>query len=221
MLSPCGSRTQRLVTVLDEPPRAASGTGQPRSRRGPPGVTSGVTTPRPPRPGPRSAAPRMSPRAMRASRRWSTARSAMCAAAGDRRTGRRVQGQDQLQAARRRGVSSASGPRRVPRRHARDVDPVAIDACSTDSGCLWLARAASTRFWPTDDRGVVREDIARELAVDRGRAGARPGGLSRRVGSALQRRQPHHATAARVGRELRARARALHARRSTTPRAAT
>ena len=39
---------------------------------------------------------------------------------------------------------------------------VAIDACSTESGCLWLAGGVN-EVLPTDDRGVVRDDIAREL----------------------------------------------------------
>jgi hypothetical protein len=39
---------------------------------------------------------------------------------------------------------------------------VAIDACSTESGCLWLADGVD-EVLATDDRGVVREDIAREL----------------------------------------------------------
>ena len=39
---------------------------------------------------------------------------------------------------------------------------VAIDACSTESGCLWLAGGVD-EVLATDDRGVVREDIARGL----------------------------------------------------------
>jgi hypothetical protein len=39
---------------------------------------------------------------------------------------------------------------------------VAIDACSTESGCLWLAGGVD-KVLPTDDRGVVRDDIARTL----------------------------------------------------------
>ncbi|MDQ1448434.1 MAG: 2-aminoethylphosphonate dioxygenase [Actinomycetota bacterium] len=39
---------------------------------------------------------------------------------------------------------------------------VAIDACSTESGCLWLAGGVD-EVLATDDRGVVREDIARDL----------------------------------------------------------
>jgi len=39
---------------------------------------------------------------------------------------------------------------------------VAIDACSTESGCLWLAGGVD-EVLPTDDRGVVRDDIARAL----------------------------------------------------------
>jgi ectoine hydroxylase-related dioxygenase (phytanoyl-CoA dioxygenase family) len=39
---------------------------------------------------------------------------------------------------------------------------VAIDACSTESGCLWLAGGVN-EVLATDDRGVVRDDIAREL----------------------------------------------------------
>ena len=39
---------------------------------------------------------------------------------------------------------------------------VAIDACSTESGCLWLAGGVD-EVLPTDDRGVVRDDIARTL----------------------------------------------------------
>jgi Phytanoyl-CoA dioxygenase (PhyH) len=40
---------------------------------------------------------------------------------------------------------------------------VAIDECSTDSGCLWLA-ADVDEVLGTDDRGVVRDDIARALS---------------------------------------------------------
>jgi hypothetical protein len=39
---------------------------------------------------------------------------------------------------------------------------VAIDACTTESGCLWLA-AGVTEVLPVDDRGVVREDVADAL----------------------------------------------------------
>jgi hypothetical protein len=39
---------------------------------------------------------------------------------------------------------------------------VAVDACTTESGCLWLAGGVS-EVLPTDDRGVVREDIAGAL----------------------------------------------------------
>jgi ectoine hydroxylase-related dioxygenase (phytanoyl-CoA dioxygenase family) len=39
---------------------------------------------------------------------------------------------------------------------------VAIDACSTESGCLWLAGGVD-EVLATDDRGVVREDIALDL----------------------------------------------------------
>jgi hypothetical protein len=39
---------------------------------------------------------------------------------------------------------------------------VAIDACSTESGCLWLADGVN-EVLATDDRGVVCEDIARDL----------------------------------------------------------
>jgi hypothetical protein len=40
---------------------------------------------------------------------------------------------------------------------------VAIDACSTESGCLWLAGGVD-EVLPTDDRGVVQEEIARGLS---------------------------------------------------------
>jgi Phytanoyl-CoA dioxygenase (PhyH) len=36
---------------------------------------------------------------------------------------------------------------------------VAIDECTTESGCLWLAEGVD-ELLPTDDRGVVREDVA-------------------------------------------------------------
>jgi hypothetical protein len=39
---------------------------------------------------------------------------------------------------------------------------VAIDSCTTDSGCLWLADGVE-EVLPTDDRGVVRDDIAQSL----------------------------------------------------------
>jgi 2-aminoethylphosphonate dioxygenase len=39
---------------------------------------------------------------------------------------------------------------------------VAIDECTTESGCLWLAGGVD-EVLATDDRGVVREDIARVL----------------------------------------------------------
>jgi hypothetical protein len=39
---------------------------------------------------------------------------------------------------------------------------VAIDECSTESGCLWLADGVD-RTLPVDDRGVVRDDVARDL----------------------------------------------------------
>jgi hypothetical protein len=40
---------------------------------------------------------------------------------------------------------------------------VAIDDCSVESGCLWLADGVRTVL-PTDDRGVVREDATADLA---------------------------------------------------------
>ncbi|MSO37297.1 MAG: hypothetical protein EXQ69_03500 [Acidimicrobiia bacterium] len=39
---------------------------------------------------------------------------------------------------------------------------VAIDDCTEESGCIWLADGITTVL-ETDDRGVVREDIATEL----------------------------------------------------------
>jgi hypothetical protein len=39
---------------------------------------------------------------------------------------------------------------------------VAIDACTPDSGCLWMASGVD-EVLPTDDRGVVRDDVARAL----------------------------------------------------------
>lgn len=39
---------------------------------------------------------------------------------------------------------------------------IAIDECSTASGCLWLADGVDTLL-PTDDRGVVLPDVAQEL----------------------------------------------------------
>jgi len=39
---------------------------------------------------------------------------------------------------------------------------VAVDECTTDSGCLWVADGIEERL-PTDDRGVVRPDVARSL----------------------------------------------------------
>jgi hypothetical protein len=40
---------------------------------------------------------------------------------------------------------------------------VAIDECSAESGCLWLAGGVDAPL-PTDDRGVVRPDVAADLA---------------------------------------------------------
>jgi hypothetical protein len=42
---------------------------------------------------------------------------------------------------------------------------VALDPCTTESGCLWLAGGVD-EVLPTDDRGVVREDVARALDWD-------------------------------------------------------
>jgi ectoine hydroxylase-related dioxygenase (phytanoyl-CoA dioxygenase family) len=39
---------------------------------------------------------------------------------------------------------------------------VAIDDCSIEAGCLWLA-AGVDAVLPVDDRGVVRDDVARDL----------------------------------------------------------
>jgi hypothetical protein len=39
---------------------------------------------------------------------------------------------------------------------------LAVDECSLDSGCLWLASGVD-RVLPVDERGVVRDDIARSL----------------------------------------------------------
>lgn len=40
---------------------------------------------------------------------------------------------------------------------------VAVDECTTTSGCLWLAEGVDDVL-PTDDRGVVRADVAADLA---------------------------------------------------------
>jgi hypothetical protein len=40
---------------------------------------------------------------------------------------------------------------------------VAIDECTTASGCLWVAGGVEEQL-PTDDRGVVRPDVVRSLA---------------------------------------------------------
>jgi ectoine hydroxylase-related dioxygenase (phytanoyl-CoA dioxygenase family) len=39
---------------------------------------------------------------------------------------------------------------------------VAIDECTEESGCLWVAEGVDERL-PTDDRGVVRGDIVESL----------------------------------------------------------
>jgi ectoine hydroxylase-related dioxygenase (phytanoyl-CoA dioxygenase family) len=39
---------------------------------------------------------------------------------------------------------------------------IAIDACTRESGCLWIAPEVD-RELPTDDRGVVRRDVADAL----------------------------------------------------------
>jgi hypothetical protein len=39
---------------------------------------------------------------------------------------------------------------------------VAIDECTTESGCLWLAGSVDEPL-PTDDRGVVRDDVVESL----------------------------------------------------------
>ena len=39
---------------------------------------------------------------------------------------------------------------------------VAVDECTTESGCLWIADGVDHRL-PTDDRGVVRQDVAAAL----------------------------------------------------------
>jgi ectoine hydroxylase-related dioxygenase (phytanoyl-CoA dioxygenase family) len=39
---------------------------------------------------------------------------------------------------------------------------VAIDECTTESGCLWLAEGVDEQL-PTDDRGVVRDDVVESL----------------------------------------------------------
>ena len=39
---------------------------------------------------------------------------------------------------------------------------VAIDECTTESGCLWLAEGVDEPL-PTDDRGVVRDDVVDSL----------------------------------------------------------
>jgi ectoine hydroxylase-related dioxygenase (phytanoyl-CoA dioxygenase family) len=40
---------------------------------------------------------------------------------------------------------------------------VALDECTSESGCLWLADGVD-EVLPIDDRGVVRDDVARTLA---------------------------------------------------------
>jgi Phytanoyl-CoA dioxygenase (PhyH) len=39
---------------------------------------------------------------------------------------------------------------------------IAVDECSIESGCLWLARGVD-ELLPTDDRGVVRQDVVASL----------------------------------------------------------
>ena len=58
-----------------------------------------------------------------------------------------------------------SGPTRTVSRirawHALSI-LVAIDECTTESGCLWLAEGVDEPL-PTDDRGVVRDDVVDSL----------------------------------------------------------
>ena len=78
--------------------------------------------------------------------------------------GGRLQGQDQLQAA-RRGRDSARIRTWPPIRAQADVVSilVAIDECTTESGCLWFADGVD-ELLPTDERGVVRSDVVSSLS---------------------------------------------------------
>jgi ectoine hydroxylase-related dioxygenase (phytanoyl-CoA dioxygenase family) len=72
---------------------------------------------------------------------------------------------------------------------------VAIDECTTESGCLWLADGVDEAL-PTDDRGVVRGDIVESLRWT-------PAELAAGDAVLLDGLTPHYSEANRGGRRRR------------------
>jgi len=71
---------------------------------------------------------------------------------------------------------------------------VAIDPCTTDSGCLWLAGGVD-EVLPVDDRGVVRDDVAGTLRWEA--VPLEPGDAVMLDGLAPHYSEANHSTAAR------------------------
>jgi hypothetical protein len=72
---------------------------------------------------------------------------------------------------------------------------VAIDECTTESGCLWLASGVD-EVLPTDDRGVVRDDVVASLHWE-------PAELAAGDAVLLDGLAPHYSEANRGGRRRR------------------
>jgi hypothetical protein len=72
---------------------------------------------------------------------------------------------------------------------------VAVDACSAESGCLWLADGVEEPL-PTDERGVVRADIVAGLRWD-------PAELAPGDAVCIDGLTPHYSEANRSGRPRR------------------
>ena len=80
---------------------------------------------------------------------------------------------------------------------------VAIDECTTESGCLWIADGVD-ELLPTDERGVVTVEAVVVGPVDSGGARSRRRALHRRPRTALQRGEQEHRRTKGAGGELRA-----------------
>ena len=81
-----------------------------------------------------------------------------------RRAGGALQGEDQLQAARRRRLRAAPGRARLPvRRDATCRCMVAVDDALVGNGCLEVVSGRHHELLPMDDAGCIRADVVAAL----------------------------------------------------------
>ncbi len=193
----------RRSVVSGRARRRAPGNGRRRSRRGRREATSGATTRSRRLRARRSAGPRTCPRATPASAVSSKARYSSCR----RRFSVRRSSTSRTRSTTSNPEVPASARTRTCRRIRESATVisilVAIDECTTESGCLWIAdgvrRAAADRHaWGGDDRGRLVAPLGPCRARSRRRA------LHRRTRTPLQRGEQERFRSKGPGRELRA-----------------